>query len=448
MTATTGELSASALVEALSSRSASGLTDELSALIRRERLAVGTRLPTIRAMAQSLGVSVGTVAEAWASLRAQGLVETRRRGGTHVVAPSTPRPFAGWSGVDFLLSSPDTSLQPPLESALLSALRQPGVNAWGREHMVAALRDAVAPTWPFHAEGWTTAGGGTEGLWLATRAIVPPGALLAVEEPAPPGYLATVAEMGVRVIGVPVDDEGPLPGAVRAAIDAGASAFVHQPGGPFSTRHVLSAKRAEELASVLEGDVAIIEDDSLGPLSAVPVQTLGQAFPHRTLRVLSYCRAFGLDLRTSVVGGAKGLVDRVIAVRSGGVASNSRILQHALAAMVQDTAAAETVVEARAHYAARRRLALEAFRDVGLTAHSGPGSMVVWVEVADERTAAQALASIGIVADVGTTAFVSPPAPGLMRFSTAQLPEDPDMLAEFARLVDRAVRGDLRIHFD
>ena len=443
------DLAAPAVVGGLTSRTASGLTDELAALIRSGALAAGSRLPTIRSVAAALGVSVGTVAEVWSALRDQGLVETRRRGGTRVLPSSGARAFGGWGGVDFLLSSPDTALQPPLEGALLHALRQPGVNAWGREHMVAALRDAVEPLWPFPAEAWTSAGGGTEGLWLATRAAVAPGGLLAVEEPAPPGYLAAVAEMGVRVVGVPVDDEGPVPDALRAALEAGASALVHQPGGPFSTRHVLSESRIEELVDVLVPfDAAIVEDDSLGPLSAVPVRTLGNAFPDRTLRVLSYCKAYGLDLRTSVVGGARTLVDRVVAVRSGGVASNSRILQHALAAMVQDPSAAETVADARAHYAARRRLALDAFRDVGLTARSGGGSMSVWVEVHDERTAAQGLASAGIVADVGATAFVTPSARGLLRLSTAQLPEDPALLAELARLVDRAVRGDLRILFD
>jgi DNA-binding transcriptional MocR family regulator len=437
------------IVEGLRGRTSAELSAEFADLIHAGALPAGGTLPTIRAVADAVGVSVGTVADAWGSLRERGLIETRRRGGTRVLAPSDSRRFSGWGSVDLLLASPDPRLQPPLDDALLSALRQPGVNAWGREHMVPALRDAVAATWPFEAEAWMSAGGGTEGLWLATRAALPDGGVVAVEEPAPPGYLASLAELGVVVIGVPVDDQGPVPSALRGAVAAGASAFVLQPGGPFSTRSVLTEERIRELVPILRSsEVSVVEDDSLGLLSAVPVRSLGAELPDRTIRVLSYCKSFGLDLRTSVLGGARHLIDRAIAARSGGVASNSRILQHALAAMIGQPHALSVVASARERYARRRRLAIEAFESTGLTVHSGPASMVIWVEVPDERAAAQGLATQGIVVDVAATAFAVSPLQGMLRLSTAQLPEDPALLRELAGLVNRAARGDLRVRFD
>lgn len=438
-----------AWIDSLGARTATGLAEEIAGLIGAGVITPGDQLPTIRSVATALNVSVGTVAEAWSTLRDRHLVETRRRGGTRVIAPPAPAPFSGWAHVDFLLSSPDTSLQPPLEGALVRGLRQPGVNAWGREHMVDALRRAVQPIWPFAAQDWTSAGGGTEGLWLATRAAVRDGRPVAVEEPAPPGFLGVLADMGVEVIGVAVDEDGPLPASLARARDAGIGAFILQPGGPFSDRAVLSADRAEELAVVLSGtDVAVVEDDSLGPLSAVPVLSLGALRPDHTIRVLSYCKAYGLDLRTSVVGGAKRLIDRAVSARSGGLASTSRILQHALAVMVADADAAATVDDAREHYARRRARALEAFADAGLVARSGAGSLVVWVEVPSEREAVMALATRGIVVEGGSSSFVSPPEQDLLRVSIAQLPEDPDLIAELADTFARAVQGDLRVRFD
>ena len=437
------------LVGTLRARTATGLVDEFSTLIDDGVLTLGSRLPTIRSVAESVGVSVGTVAEVWTVLRQRGMVETRRRGGTRVVGTSRSGRFGGWADVDFLLSSPDVSLQPPLENALLKGLRQPGVNAWGREYMVPALRDAVAPDWPFPASAWTSAGGGSEGLWLATRGAAVPGRPIAVEEPAPPGFLDLLAEWGCEVIGVPVDGQGPDPAALQHALDAGAAVFVHQPGGPYSPRHVLSEERATALIEVLRPtDAVVVEDDSLGPLSAVPVRSLGVGLPDRTVRVLSFCKSYGLDLRTSVIGGAQALVDRAIAVRSGGVASNSRILQHALAALLADPDAARTVTRARERYSHRRELAQTAFEGAGLTVRSGPGSLVLWVEVRDERSAALALATRGIVVDTGAASYVRPPAPGVLRFSTAQLPEDQLLLDELATLVRRSVSGDLRVMFD
>jgi DNA-binding transcriptional regulator YhcF (GntR family) len=47
-------------------------------------LPAGTRLPTVRALAEELGVAAGTVARAYRELEADGVVETRGRQGTFV----------------------------------------------------------------------------------------------------------------------------------------------------------------------------------------------------------------------------------------------------------------------------------------------------------------------------------------------------------------------------
>ncbi|TNM26379.1 GntR family transcriptional regulator [Streptomyces sedi] len=47
-------------------------------------LPVGYRLPTVRALAAELGVAVNTVAKAYRTLEADGVVETRGRQGTFV----------------------------------------------------------------------------------------------------------------------------------------------------------------------------------------------------------------------------------------------------------------------------------------------------------------------------------------------------------------------------
>lgn len=54
-------------------------------------LPVGTRLPTVRALAADLGIAVNTVARAYRELEAAGLVETRGRAGTFVSAAGDQR---------------------------------------------------------------------------------------------------------------------------------------------------------------------------------------------------------------------------------------------------------------------------------------------------------------------------------------------------------------------
>lgn len=59
---------------------------QLAAQIADGTLVAGTRLPTVRRLAEELGLAVNTVARAYKELEASGLVHTRGRGGTVVAA--------------------------------------------------------------------------------------------------------------------------------------------------------------------------------------------------------------------------------------------------------------------------------------------------------------------------------------------------------------------------
>jgi DNA-binding transcriptional regulator YhcF (GntR family) len=59
---------------------------QLARQISDRTLAVGTRLPTVRALATDLGLAANTVARAYRELEEAGMVETRGRAGTFVSA--------------------------------------------------------------------------------------------------------------------------------------------------------------------------------------------------------------------------------------------------------------------------------------------------------------------------------------------------------------------------
>ena len=454
-------IGAAQLVAQIDGQTSAKIYAEITRLITDGILLPGTRLPTIRDVAREASVSVGLIADAWGQLRDAGLVDTRRRGGTRV-APraSEPQPaasrFPGWSQVDLLLCSPDVSLQPALGAALLSSLGQENLNAWGRDFMTNPLRAAVEPHWPFAAEGWMTAGGGTEALLLATAAAAPRGSVVAVDEPLSPGYLDTLKDLGVTPIGVRSDADGPLPASLREALAHNPVAFIYQPGAPFAVDHVLTQQRADELGAVLldhnatsgQNPVWVIEDDSIGPLASVDPPSIGHLMPERVLRIRTFCKAYGTDLRTSVLGGSRALIERAILERSHGVGSNSRILQNALAWLVTDAPTETLVRSARERYRSRKQLLLDALSAAGLVAHSGPESLVVWIEVEDETRALLALAGQGISVGSGSKSFVTAPDPHLVRVSITQLPDSAEPVRQFANLLAGAASGSLREYFD
>ncbi|WP_432828912.1 GntR family transcriptional regulator [Dactylosporangium sp. CA-092794] len=59
---------------------------QLARQIQDHSLAVGTRLPTVRALATELGLAANTVARAYRELEEAGLIETRGRAGSFVSA--------------------------------------------------------------------------------------------------------------------------------------------------------------------------------------------------------------------------------------------------------------------------------------------------------------------------------------------------------------------------
>lgn len=58
--------------------------------VRDGRLAAGAKLPTVRGLADELGLAVNTVAKAYRALEADGVVEGRGRAGTFVSATGDP----------------------------------------------------------------------------------------------------------------------------------------------------------------------------------------------------------------------------------------------------------------------------------------------------------------------------------------------------------------------
>ncbi len=431
----------------------SGRTGDLASavadLIRSGDIAAGDRLPTVRSLAKAGALTVGAIVNAWGQLQEQGYVQTRRRGGTVVLPPRDSVPERGipdWRGVDLAQNAPDLALQPSLSDALMSSLDAETLNVFGRELMTERLQRAAEGSWPFDPQAWATAGGGTEALLLSIEAAAPPGSTIAVDEPLGPGVLDTVRDLGLHAIGIESDADGPLPQSLEAACAAGAVAFVFQPGAPFAVDHVVTTSRTGQLADVLVRNpgVWIIEDDSIGPLSADVLPSMGAVLPERVLRIRSYCKAYGIDVRTSILGGSRELIEAAMKLRSHGVGSNSRILQNTLAYLIDSEDAAKAVAYARQRYAARSRALVAALVERDIDARAGARSLVVWVGVSDETAALVALARQGISVGAGSRSFVGSGGRDLLRISVSQLPDDAAAIGQLADLVSVAVQESAR----
>ncbi|MFT4043043.1 MAG: PLP-dependent aminotransferase family protein [Gordonia sp. (in: high G+C Gram-positive bacteria)] len=426
--------------------------NEVERLINARDLVPGARLPAVRELATELGVSVGTVGSIWAQLKEKGLISTHRRGGTVVrsLRGGEEQEFGSWRDVDLVFGSSDPALLPDLAPHIVRSLVDHRLHSVEREDVTSALRSALAATWPFAAQDWTTAGGGTEGLLLSIAASTPRGQTLLVDEPVTPGLLDTFEVLGVQAVPFVSDDQGPLSRSVIELVEKHRpAAILIQPCAPFASGRVLSAARAADLAAALDGrDVWIVEDDAFGPLASSASASVGNTLPEQVIRVRSYCRAYGVDLRTSVVGGARDLVDLVRRQRSYGTGVNSRILQNTLAGMLTDPHCDDLLDHARTVYRSRHVRLVEALGKNNIHADTGDDGYVVWVEVKDPAQVVSALARHGVIVTTGDGAFLGSRGKNLISIVTTRLPDDQTRIAELAELLAEAIRGTLREFFD
>lgn len=381
---------------------------EIAASVERAvaagELEPGQLLPPMRELAEQLGVNPNTVAAAYRTLRERGVIETAGRRGSRV----RPRPATTGreyirvdvpEGVrDLADGNPDVALLPPLAEVFAAAAaqgdREPvlyGAGPVEPELARTARADLDADGVPDGPVAVTA--GSLDAIERVLAVHLKPGDVVAVEDPGWGSVLDLVPALGLRVVPVGVDDEGPLPGDVRRALEGGARALVVTDRAQNPTGAAVSAARARALRSALREhpETLLIEDDhgyrivdqALHPLAGVT---------HHWAFVRSVAKAYGPDLRLAVLTGDAATVDRVRGRQRLGPGWVSRLVQRAVVRLWADGALDARVVAAA--YGRRRDALIGALARRGVEAH-GVSGMNVWIRVPDETGAVARLLHAG-----------------------------------------------------
>ncbi len=353
----------------------------------------GQLLPPMRELAATLGVNPNTVAAAYRTLRERGVIETAGRRGSRVRSkPATTSREMTRADVpagvrDLSDGNPDPALLPPLARAFAAAAeqgdRQPVLyGAEPVEPELARLARADLDADGVPAGPLTVASGSLDAVERVLAAHLKPGDGVAVEDPGWGRTLDLVPALGLRTLPVGVDDEGPLPDDLRAALAAGARAVVITDRAQNPTGASVSARRAGALRSVLAAHPAtlLIEDDHGHGIVDLPLHPLAGVTRHWAF-VRSVAKAYGPDLRLAVLTGDTVTVDRVRGRQRLGPGWVSLLTQRAVVRLWADGAVDGPAVAAA--YRSRREALIDALAERGVTAH-GRSGMNVWVTVPDE----------------------------------------------------------------
>ena len=289
------------------------IADQLGRDIASGNLAAGARLPTHRALATQIGVTVGTVSRAYAEAARLGLISGEVGRGTFVrEQPLSETPFdipddEREALIDLSRNVPDPSAAAaPLREALAALTRSAELvdlldylpSAGSARHRAAGASWVGRSGLATNADEIVVTGGAQHAMWLALATLAKPGDTVLAAELTYPGLIGLTRLLRLRLEGLALDEEGIRPDALEAACRAHAPRVLYCiPTNQNPTAAVMSEGRRREIAAIAQRyDLALIEDDICGFLQADAPLSLSSFAPEQSFYVtsLSKCIAPGL----------------------------------------------------------------------------------------------------------------------------------------------------------
>jgi DNA-binding transcriptional MocR family regulator len=293
------------------------IADAIADDIGAGRLAAGDRLPPQRKLAKRLDVDFTTVARGYVEAQRRGLIESKVGQGTFVrdkpkprrgqQMPPPPRP------ADLSMNLPPEPDDPELIERM-----QAGVEFVSRD-LVSLLR--------YQGFGGTQADKDAASSWLGRRALVPaqerifispgahpallgiltilakPGDAVLCEAITYPGIRSIAAQLGLTLIGLPMDAEGiEVDALVEACKKTRPKALYLNPTLQNPTTLTISDQRRRDIADTARHfKLPIVEDDAYGFIPPHGHAPFAAIAPDLTWHVAGLAKCIGAGLRAAYV---------------------------------------------------------------------------------------------------------------------------------------------------
>jgi DNA-binding transcriptional MocR family regulator len=389
------------------------LAEALEKSIGEGLIEPGSKLPPHRLLADSLGVTIGTISRAYGELERIGLVMARVGDGTYVrqrgmersrdggfrnVSDEPPalfdmsrnQPIPGQEavllsqGLQALASDPQTLQQIAGYTADAGLLRHREAGAEWLRHQ------AFVPS----AEQIICVNGGQHGLLCVLMALLKPGDTLVTEHLTYPGLISVARMLGIKLIGVGMDDEGLLPEALSEVCQHHrVSALYCTPTIQNPTAAVMSVPRREAIAGICrEHNLLIIEDEAHAVLAQQRPLPLSQFAPERSVLIGSLSKAVSAGLRVGYLHAPQALIGRLSAAVRGTCWMASPLSMALASEWIENGSAGQLLEQQIAEISRRKQLVSGVLEEVGYKTH--PNSPHFWIEVPEPWRASQVAAEL------------------------------------------------------
>ena len=439
------------------------IADAIATDIAYGRLKPGQQLPPQRKLAHHLGLDFTTVARAYTEAHQRGLIEAIVGRGTFVSGQRrlhVPHLIAGDPLIDLSVNAP-----PQTDDPALLASMQKDVASVGTQ-----IRDLVR----YQSPGGITEDRDAGALWLRRRGltvdsqrllltagaqhallivlltIAQRGSVVCCEELTYPGLRLLAGQLGLRLIGLPMDLEG---------IDAVAFAVACKQYAPVAlycnptllnpTTATISAKRRLALIDVARHHgVAIIEDDAYGFLHKHAPPALAVHGADITFYIASLSKSVGAGLRIAyLVAPDTQLVHNLKAAIQASTIMVSPITASLATCWVRNGTADRLLSAVRTETKARQKIAARILPCGSFG--SAPGAFHLWLRLPehwDVSAFALHMKSVGVDVVASTNFYVGATAPAAVRVSLGGVMSRNEL--EVALVLIKNVLADSSSHFD
>jgi DNA-binding transcriptional MocR family regulator len=358
--------------------------------IREGRLNLTDRLPPQRELARVLDLNYATVSRAYSEAQRRGLIYSRVGQGTFICRPRKPTARASVSRVDMTMNLPPEPEDPALEERMARGLYalEGDLRALLRYQEFGGSDDARAAgaTWLLKrdiavaAERVLVCPGAQTALLAVLGLVAKPGDAILCETLTYPGLRAAAAQLGLRLIGIPFDAEGPDPEAIRRAyVEHHPKALYSNPTLLNPTTQTVSLERREALVKLARQlGLPIIEDDAYGVLPRVSPAPFFALAPELTFYLTGFAKFLGAGLRVSYLIAPDERRSTRLSTALRALAVMASPLTVALTTRwVQDGTAEAVLQSVRAESAARQQLARKYLRELPHSTH--PEAFHLWL---------------------------------------------------------------------
>lgn len=378
----------------INGKTAGEIFDSIRSLVHARELTPGMLLPSVRELANELGVNRNTVALAYKRLTDAGFALSQGRNGTiirdAVSDVELEGSTAGLTLKDLASGNPSPDVLPKLQDLVTFIRSSPSLygEATIRPELEEAGREWLQADLSTRFELNLTSGAvdAVERV-LATWLIA--GDRVAVEDPCFLSSISTLKHNRLQVCPVPVDTEGMQPEALACQLETGVKAVIITPRAHNPTGYGLSSGRAAQIRTLLESypQVLVIVDDHFSLLSTQDYHHVIPLNTQNWVLIRSTSKFLGPDFRLAFVASDGETSARLRQRLNTGTNWVSHILQDLAGASITSPQFRQTIEQARQRYQQQREGLVTALKRYGVTISSQHDGLNIWVPLVGDTSA-------------------------------------------------------------